>query len=97
MNRYDMLTVEILSATFQTSQLGQAMLCYQLTESGRLVTPRGFDLAYHGLLHLIGEDGAEFMAIFTHGRLERLDPILDEGSEVYRCLGNGIIWSRDSW
>ena len=97
MGRYDMLTVDILSATFQTSQLGEGMLCYRLTESGRLVTPRGFDLAYHGLLHLIGEDGAEFMAIFTHGRLESLDPILDESSEVYRCLGSGIQWARDSW
>ncbi len=97
MDRYDMLTVDILSAAFRTSQLGEGMLCYRLTERGRLVTPRGFDLAYHGLLHLIGEDGAEFMAIFTHGRLESLDPILDEGSEVYRCLGNGILWSRDSW
>jgi hypothetical protein len=57
---YDMVTVEILSASFQTSQLGEGMLCYRLTESGRLLTPRGFDLAYHGLLHLIGEDGAEF-------------------------------------
>ena len=97
MNHYDMLNVDILSAMFQTSQLAESVLCYRLTESGRLVTPRGLDLAYHGLLHLIGEDGVEFMAIFTHGRLESLDPILDEGSEVYRCLGNGILWARDSW
>jgi hypothetical protein len=37
------------------------------------------------------------MAIFTHGRLETLDPILEEGSELYRCLGSGIQWARDSW
>ena len=46
MDRYDMLTVDILSAAFRTSQLGEGMLCYRLTERGRLVTPRGFDLAY---------------------------------------------------
>jgi hypothetical protein len=78
MDRYDMLTVDILSATVQTSQLGEGMLCYRLTESGRLVAPHGFDLAYHGLLHLIGEDGAEFMAIFTHGRLESSRTTPDE-------------------
>jgi hypothetical protein len=32
---------------------------------------------YHGLLHLLGDDGAEFMAIFTHGELESLDPIVE--------------------
>jgi hypothetical protein len=97
MHRYDMVTVEVPSASFQTVQLGEGMLCYQLTEGGRLVTPLGGTLAYHGLMHLLGENGAEFMAIFTHGRLESLDPILEQGSDAYRCLGNGILWARDSW
>jgi hypothetical protein len=37
------------------------------------------------------------MAIFTHGRLESLDPITDEGATGYRCLGEGMLWTRDSW
>ena len=94
---FDMVTVDILSAGFQTQQLGEGMLSYQLAQDGRLVAPCGALVAYHGLLHLLGDDGAEFMAIFTHGRLESLDPILEQGSDAYRCLGNGILWTRDSW
>jgi hypothetical protein len=70
MDRHDMVTVEILYASFQTSQLGEGVQCYRLkrlTENGCLLTARGGTFACHGLLHLLGEDGAEFMAIFTHG------------------------------
>ena len=94
---FDMVTVDVLSASFQTQQLGEGMLSYQIVQDGRLVAPCGASIAYHGLLHLIGDDGAEFMAIFTHGRLESLDPILEQGTDAYRCLGNGILWARDSW
>jgi hypothetical protein len=94
---FDMVTVDVLSASFQTQQLGEGMLSYRLPEDGRLVAPCGASIAYHGLLHLIGDDGTEFMAIFTHGRLESLDPILEQGTDAYRCLGNGILWARDSW
>lgn len=38
------------------------MLTYRLGEDGRLVAPSGREIAFHGLLHLLGEDGAEFMA-----------------------------------
>jgi len=37
------------------------------------------------------------MAIFTHGRLEFLDPITDEAATGYRFLGEGMLWSRDTW
>jgi hypothetical protein len=97
MAHFDMVIVDVLSASFQTQQLGEGMLSYQLAQDGRLVAPCGASIAYHGLLHLVGDDGAEFMAIFTHGRLESLDPILERGSDAYRCLGSGILWARDSW
>jgi len=62
------------------------------------VAAGGAVLPYHGLVHLVGEDGAEFMAVFTHGRLEALDPILEEVSDAYRCPGRGVQWARgDSW
>jgi len=54
-------------------------------------------VAYHGLVHLYGDDGAEFIAVFTHGRLEFLDPIAEEMGDTYRCLGRGVLWLRDSW
>jgi hypothetical protein len=57
----------------------------------------GVVVAYHGLVHLYGEEGAEFMAIFTHGRLESLDPITEQVSDTYRCLGEGMLWTRDDW
>jgi hypothetical protein len=94
---FDMVTVDVLSASFQTQPLGEGMLSYHLAQDGRLVVPCGASIAYHGLLHLVGDDGAEFMAIFTHGRLEALDPIVEEVSDAYRCLGRGLLWARDSW
>jgi hypothetical protein len=87
MGLFDTITVEVLSAAFQTKQLGEGMMTYRLGENGRLVAPCGAEIAYHGLLHLFGDDGAEFMVVFTHGQLETLDPILDEVSDAYRCLG----------
>jgi hypothetical protein len=97
MSLFDTVNVDVLSASFQTKQLGEGMLTYRLTEERRLMAPCGVEIAYHGLLHLIGEDGAEFMAIFTYGRLESLDPIAEEISDVYRCLGRGVLWTRDDW
>jgi hypothetical protein len=47
--------------------------------------------------NLLGEDGAEFMAVFTHGELESLDPIVEEVSAVYRLLGRGVLWARRTW
>src|ERR1700680_3270709 len=69
MGLYDTVTVDVLAADSQTKQLGEDMLHYRLTEDGRLVAPCGAVVAYHGLVHLYGEDGAEFFAVFTHGRL----------------------------
>jgi hypothetical protein len=97
MGLFDYVHVEVLSADFQSKQLGEGMLHYRLTEDGQLVAPCGVVIAYHGLLHLVGEDGAEFMAVFTCGRLEALDPIVEEVSDAYRCLGRGLLWTRDSW
>jgi hypothetical protein len=94
---YDIVTVEVLSEAFQTKQLGEGMLTYRLAEDGRLAAPCGALVAYHGLLHLVGDDGAEFMAIFTHGQLETLDPIVEAVGDSYRCLGRGVLWTRDSW
>lgn len=61
------------------------------------MAPCGIVVAYHGLLHMIGDDGADFMAVFTHGHLEALDPIVEEVSDAYRCLGRGMHWTRDEW
>jgi hypothetical protein len=97
MGLFDTVTVDVLSADFQTKQLGEGMLRYRLTEDGCLVAPSAAAVAYHGLIHLVGEDGAEFMAIFTHGQLEALDPITDETAIGYRCLGEGMLWTRDDW
>jgi hypothetical protein len=72
MGLFDTVSVEVLSADFQTKQLGEGMLTYRLAEDGQLVAPCRVLIAYHGLLHLLGEDGAEFMAVFTHGRWKRL-------------------------
>jgi hypothetical protein len=94
---FDTVTVEVLSAAFQTKQLGEGMLAYRLTDDGRLAAPSGALVAYHGLLHLVGEDGAEFIAVFTHGQLETLEPMVEEVSDAYRCLGRGVLWARDSW
>jgi hypothetical protein len=94
---FDTVSVEVLAADFQTKQLGEGMLTYRLAEDGQLVAPCRVLIAYHGLLHLLGEDGAEFMAVFTHGRLETLDPIVGKASDAYRCLGRGLLWTRDSW
>ena len=87
----------MLSSAFQTKQLGETMLTYRLAENGRLVAPCGREIACHGLPHLLGDDGAEFMAVFTHGELESLDPILEEVSDAYRLLGRGVLWARRSW
>lgn len=42
-------------------------------------------------MHLVSvdDDGAEYMATFTHGKLESLDPIVGRASDAdaYRCLG----------
>ncbi len=97
MGQFDTVNVDVLSAAFQTQQLGEGMLTYRLRADGRLVAPCGVVVAYHGLLHLMGEDGAEFMAIFTHGSLESLDPLVEEVSDVYRLLGRGFLWARHSW
>ncbi|HVR06691.1 MAG TPA: hypothetical protein VMW75_01470 [Thermoanaerobaculia bacterium] len=97
MGLFDTVTVDVLSAEFQTKQLGEGFLRYRLTENGQLAAPCGVVIAYHGLVHLVGEDGAEFVAIFTHGLLESLDPIIEEASDAYRCLGRGLLWTRDSW
>jgi hypothetical protein len=70
------------------------MLTYRLTEDGRLAAPSDALVAYHGLLHLVGDDGAKFMAIFTHGQLETLDPIVEALGDSYRCLGRGVLWAR---
>jgi len=43
-----------------------------------------------------GDDGAEFMAVFTHGELESLDPILEEVSAAYRQLGRGVSTLREA-
>lgn len=61
------------------------------------MVPSGRQVAFHGLLHLLGDDGAEFKAVFTHGELESLDPIVEEVSAAYRLLGRGVLWARDSW
>ena len=97
MSLFDTVTVEVLAADFQTKQLGEGMLTYRLTAAGEMVAPCGVVIACHGLVHLLGDDGAEFMAVFTHGRLESLDPIVEEISDAYRCLGRGLLWTRDSW
>ena len=68
----------------------------RLGEDGRLVAPCGVVVVYHGLVHLVGDDGAEFMAVFTHGRLEALEPIVGK-ADAYRCLGRGLLWTRDEW
>jgi hypothetical protein len=60
-----------------------------VSEAGHLLAPWGLVVGYHGLLHLVGDDGAEFMAIFTHWRLEAFDPIVEEVGDNYRCLGRG--------
>jgi hypothetical protein len=46
-----------------------------------LVAACGTEAAYHDLQHLLGDDGAEFMAVF--GKLELLAPILDGVSDAY--------------
>lgn len=102
MGLYDTVAVEMLSADFQTKQLGEGMQRYRLTTEGEIVPADGGDvIAYHGLLHLVSpdEDGAEYMATFTHGTLESLDPIVGRASDAdaYRCLGRGLLWTRDSW
>jgi hypothetical protein len=50
MGLFDTVAVDVLSATFQTKQLGEGMLAYRLGENGRLVAPSGREIAYHGLL-----------------------------------------------
>lgn len=97
MGAFDTVTLDVFSADFETKQLGGGMLAYRLAENGRLVAPCGGVVAYHGLIHLVGEDGAEFMAVFTHGALESLDPITEEAATGYRCMGDGLLWTRDGW
>lgn len=97
MGLFDTVVVDVLSAAFQTNQLGEGMLTYRLGENGRLVAPSGREVAFHGLLHLLGDDGAEFMAAFTHGELESLDPIVEEVLAAYRLLGRGVLWARRTW
>jgi hypothetical protein len=97
MSLFDTVTVDVLSAAFHTKQLGEGMVTYRLGDDGRLVAPCGLVVAYHGLLHLLGDDGAEFMAVFTHGELESLDPILEEVSVAYSLLGRGVVWARHTW
>jgi hypothetical protein len=67
MSLFDTVTVEVLAADFQTKQLGEGMLTYRLTAAGEMMAPCGVVIACHGLVPLLGDDGAEFMAIFTHG------------------------------
>ena len=91
------MIVDVLAAGFQTKQLGEGMLTCRLGEDEQLVAPDGALVAFHGLLHPLGEEGAEFTTVFTHGRLESLDPIAGKASDAYRCLGRGLLWTRDSW
>jgi hypothetical protein len=49
------------------------------------------------LLHLLGDDGTDFMAVFTHGALESLDLILEKVSATYRLLGRAVLWARCTW
>jgi hypothetical protein len=97
MGMFDTVTVDVLSADFQTKQLGERMLRYQLATDGRLVAPCGVVVAFTAWFTCTGRMGAEFMAIFTHGRLESLDPIIPRVSDTYRCLGEGLLWTRGSW
>jgi hypothetical protein len=54
-----------------------------------LVAPCGAEIACHGLPKL--------MAIFTHGQLEMLAPIVDEVSREFRCLVRELLQARDCW
>jgi hypothetical protein len=60
------------------------------------------EIAYHGLLlHLPGDDAAELMAVFTHGQLEALDPIVYEVSDAYpawceECSGRATVGEHHS-
>ncbi len=47
-------------------------------------------------VHLYGDDGPEFMVVFTHGKLEALEPIVGKASDACRSLGRGLLWTRDS-
>ena len=47
------------------------------------VAPCGEEIALHGLLHLLGDDGAEQVAVLTHGELESVAPIVAEASAAY--------------
>ena len=97
MGLFDTVIVEVLSADFQTKQLGESMLHYRLTEDGWLVASRGLLIAYPGLVHLLGEVGADLINIFTYSRLETLKPVIGKASNAYRGLGQGSLWTRDPW
>jgi hypothetical protein len=47
MGLFDTVAVDVLSAAFQTKQLGEGMATYHLGEDGRLVAPCGLVVAYH--------------------------------------------------
>ena len=97
MGVFDTVAVDVLAAAFQTKELGEGVVTYRLGTDGRLVAPCGLVVAYHGLLHLLGDDGAEFMAVFTCGELESLDSIIEEVSLGYRLLGRSAQWARHTW
>jgi hypothetical protein len=82
-------------ATSSARSVCEGMLTYRLGENGRLVAPSGQEVAFPW--HLLGDDRAEFMAVFTHGELESLDPIVEEVSAGYRLLGRGVLWARRTW
>jgi hypothetical protein len=97
MGLFDTVKVESLNADFQTKQLGKRSLRYRITPNGFLLAPGNATVPYHGILHLVGERKPNYMAVFTHGHLEVLQPLTGRQAGAYRCIGRGLVWLRKSW
>jgi hypothetical protein len=84
-------------ADYGTHELGGGALTYLLTPEGELVERRsGQIIPYHGILHLASRQGEELMLVFTHGRLESVEPCSPHGPAGFAVLGHGV-WVRNSW
>lgn len=77
----------MLSADFQTKQLGEDMLHYRLTVEGELVAPCGAVLA---LVKPLRRKRRRVHRVFTHGRLEFLNPLPKRWATVTAAWGEGF-------
>jgi hypothetical protein len=106
MNRFDALTADLPGCPtrdFKTEHLGQGMLDYTLTPEGRIRRDGTGELVpYQGALRVVGhstKDGGlrlwEYRLTFHQGRLQEIEPLLENAPTTFLEAGGGL-WASGS-